>query len=153
MKIMKIQGEHTVHRRHCKWSELSELNSKCAHRATHSTFMLLYIRAGRNVILYGGLPGKHRLEVVYYQRFNLKLVLFMRKALPSSLLDCFSGCFKSHYCLSQDRAASHLPTEIVNKQIFFQAKLREAISIETAFCFCVSFLLLTAQLSLSAGNY
>lgn len=80
--------------------------------------MLLYIWPDRNVILYGGLQGQHGLELVYYQRSNLKLVLFMRKALPSSLLDCFSDSFKSHYCLSQHRTASHLPTEIVNKQIF-----------------------------------
>lgn len=125
----------------------------CPQGYTLNLYATVYIRADRNVILHGGLQGKHRLEVVYYQRFNLKLVLFMRKALPSSLLDCFSDCFKSHYCLSQDRAASHLLTEIVNNQLFFQAKLREVISVETAFCFCVSFLLLTAQLSLSAGNY
>lgn len=56
----------------------------------------------------------------------------------------FSDHFKSHYCPSQGRIGSHLPEDTISTQFSLKPNWGKYSPSKKSFCFCVSFLPLTA---------
>lgn len=126
------------------------------------TLLLVYIQPERNVK--EPRPSATMwTKLVYYQKFNPK-VFFHKEVftfLPHGLI---FGQFKCHYCPSQGRTASHLSTDIVNKQFILKPNWEErsllkqllfsclfSVFDRAAFSICRQ--LLGAVLSLSEGNW